>query len=173
MASKLVVALLVLSLAGEAYLWHRVSTLEAATPAAGGGEYPLGETMGYLQRYADKLWYAGEAGSWDLAAYYRDELEETAGDVMAAGVVKDGFQVSQNMRDLLPPALADLKGALSSGDSAAFHQRYQAMVDQCDGCHVASGHPFIRVVVPQGPPAQWNQDFSPPPAGAAGTSGGR
>ena len=143
-------------------LWHRVSTLEAQARASS-QDFPLGETMGYLQRYADKAWYAGQAGNWKLARYYHDELAETAGGIVAAHVVKDGVPVSENMEEILPPALDALGKSITAQDAALFRDRYADMVTACNACHTSAKHPFVHITVPQAPPTEWNQDFSAPP----------
>src|SRR5262249_54986079 len=51
------------------------STTESYTPG-------LGEIMTLQQMRHTKLWLAGEAGNWDLAAYEIDELGEGFDDVI-------------------------------------------------------------------------------------------
>jgi len=160
MKATVVVLLLALSLAANALLWRRVRALEQAADAAR-KSYPLGEMMGYLQRYADKLWYAGTAGDWELAKFYRDEIGETADGIAAAQVVDEGVAVSQQLQTMLPPALAGVEQAVAARDGALFRTRYEAMVETCNACHQQAKHGFIRVAVPAGPPAHWNQRFAP------------
>jgi len=148
-----------LSLAANALLWRRVAALEKAAVAP--NDFPLGENMGYLQRYADKLWYAAEAGNWDLARYYHDEMKETAETIESAHVTKDDVAISATLHRMLPPALQGVDKAIDARNAGIFRERYQALVTTCNACHVTAKHPFMRIVVPVGPPAQWNQDFSP------------
>jgi len=163
MKSTIVALLLVLSLAANAFLWYRVDHLQTAGPSDAPHDYPLGENMGYMQRYAEKLWYAGQAGNWDLAQYYRDEMQETAEDIAGAHVVKDGVQVSTTLNSLLPPVLAQVGTAIAAHDPAAFRQRYQTVIETCNACHVAAKHPFIHIAVPVGNGSHWNQVFAPHP----------
>ncbi|HVT72494.1 MAG TPA: hypothetical protein VHD61_05110 [Lacunisphaera sp.] len=157
-----VIALLTASLAANLLLWRRVSAFEARVAAATAPKsYPLGEMMGYMQRYADKLWFAGAAGNWDLAKFYHDEINETADDIAAAHVVDDGLEVSKLLAAQLPPAVDAVGRAVAAKDAAAFRQRYEAMVNTCNACHVEAKHAFIHVAVPAGPPAHWNQSFAP------------
>lgn len=157
-----VIALLVASLAANLLLWRRVSALETkVATATAPRSYPLGEMMGYLQRYADKLWFAGAAGNWDLAKFYRDEISETADDIAAAHVVDDGLAVSKLLAAQLPPAVDAVGQAIAAKDPAHFRARYEAMVNTCNACHVDAKHAFIHVAVPAGPPAHWNQSFVP------------
>ncbi len=157
MKNAVFAALLIVCLVLIGLLWHRVSALETA--AAAPVDFPLGENMGYLQRYADKVWYAGQAGNWDLARYYHDELAETADGIMAANLTKDGIPISHDMTELLPPSLAGLNEAITKRDATLFRQRYDGMVEACNTCHTTAKHPFIHVTVPNNPPTWWNQDF--------------
>lgn len=159
MKNTIIIGLLFLSILGNALLWQRVSALDAAAAAAR-ADFPLGETMGYLQRYAEKLWYAGESNNWELAHYYHDELAETAESVIAAKVEKDGIPVSIDMTDILPPALKSVGDAIAAKDETRFREAYGSMVKSCDACHETAKHPFIRITIPQNPPSAWNQDFT-------------
>lgn len=152
--------LILLALSGNILLLQRLQKLERAVPAVSAADFPLGESMGYLQRYADKLWRASQAGNWGLAKYYRDEMDETAGDIIDAHLVKKAFPVSDTMKALLRPALADLGKAVEKRDAASFDKSYTALLSACNECHRASGHPFIRIVTPSASPTRWNQDFA-------------
>ncbi len=118
--------------------------------------------MGYLQRYLDKIWYAGQAGNWDLAHYYHDEMAETADDIMRAGVAKDGVAVSKVLGTMLPPALDGLDQAVAARDPARFRESYTTVVNTCNGCHQDAKRPFIHLAIPAGPPSYWNQQFGAP-----------
>jgi len=155
--------LLALSFAANGVLWRRVNRLEKQL-AAPAGEYPLGENMGYMQRYAEKLWYAGEAGNWALAGFYRDEIAETQEGIVRAHVTADGIDVSRRLSAMLPPSVEAVGRAVAARDPAQFRQSYQAMVDTCNACHAASQHGFIRIAVPAGAPVHWNQSFAVPAA---------
>lgn len=164
MKPTLVIVLLVLSLGANAYLWLRVDRLEKAAlgeKAEAPVDYPLGENMGYMQRYADKLWYAGAAGNWALAKFYQGEIVETADDIMHANVTKEGVEVSKLMTATLPPVLQPLGQAIDAHDAAQFRDRYTAMVASCNACHGSARHAFIQVAIPSGQPTFWNQKFTP------------
>ena len=161
-STVLVVLLLLASLLANFLLGRRLATLETKVAAlAAPKSYPLGEMMGYLQRYTDKLWYAGTAGNWELAKFYHDEIAETADDIAAAHVVDEGVEISRQLSTMLPPALSGIGQAVSARDAALFRPRYEALVNTCNACHQESKHPFIHVAVPAGPPAHWNQRFAP------------
>jgi len=107
------------------------------------------------------LWIAGETGNWELAKFYQHEMEETAEAVIDAHVMDEGFPVSKTMSTMLPDALDSVKAALNAKDRDLFRSRYTSLVATCNACHGAANHAFIRVAVPTGPSAFWNQDFTP------------
>jgi hypothetical protein len=161
MKSTVIVILLVLSLGANAVLWSRVDHLQIPRLTEAPPDYPLGENMGYMQRYAEKLWYAGQAGNWDLARYYHDEMQETAEDIADADVIKDGVHVSTTLNTMLPPVLKQLENAIAAHDQEAFRKNYQTAIEACNACHVAAKHAFVHITAPSGSGSQWNQDFTP------------
>src|SRR5689334_13319976 len=60
----------------------RESTNQTSTSSAEAYAPGLGEIMTLQQMRHTKLWLAGEAGNWDLAAYEIDELGEGFDDVI-------------------------------------------------------------------------------------------
>jgi hypothetical protein len=158
MKTTILVLLLGLSLAANGILWPRVTNLEKQL-ATQSTDYPLGEMMGYMQRYADKLWFAGEAGNWELAEFYRGEIAETEEGIGQAHVRKDGVEVSKLISTMLPPAMDAVSQAVTARDPARFRRGYQTMVGTCNACHAASKHGFIRIATPTGAPTYWNQSF--------------
>jgi hypothetical protein len=164
MKIALVVVLLAVSLAANAVLWRRTTELDhrLAAVTTAPKPYPLGEMMGYMQRYADKLWFAADAGNWDLARFYHDEIAETDDDIAAAHAsTDDGIEVSQRLATQLPPALRDLDAAVISRDHARFRTAYENTLKTCNACHQETQHGFIQVAVPSGSSAHWNQRFAP------------
>ena len=135
-------------------LEERVKTLEQPKP------YPLGEQMGYLQRYVEKLYFAGQAKNWDLADFYAHEVDETAEDIMSAKVVKEGVAVSKLMTTLLPPAEQGLQEAVQAQDPELFQTRYGALIDACNACHQEAKHGFMKITIPERPSVT-NQAFTP------------
>src|SRR5437660_11925560 len=73
----------------------------------------LGELMLLQQARHTKLWLAGEAGNWPLAAYELDELDEGFDAIVTFHPVEDGSPVAP--RDAIPrmitTPIADLRDA--------------------------------------------------------------
>jgi len=123
----------------------------------------LGELMTFQQMRHTKLWLAGQAGNWDLAAYDLDELGEGFDDIVKFHPTHKDSPVAP--KDAIPRMVAqplvDLRQAVASKDSAAFAQQYDALTTGCNNCHQATNFGFNRVQRPQTNPYP-NQVFSPP-----------
>ncbi len=117
----------------------------------------LGIVMSHIQRYAEKLYFAGKAGNTPLAGFYLHELEETVEDLEQKKVVDDGIPVGEMAGAMLKPVFQRLR-ALDLKDPAAFEKEYLALVETCNTCHVASKHGFVKIIVPRSPTYQ-NQSF--------------
>ena len=120
--------------------------------------------MTFQQMRHTKLWLAGEAANWDLAAYELDELGEGFDDVVKFHPTHKDSPV--NPKDAIPrmmtQPLADLRAAVIKKDGAAFVQSYDGLTDACSRCHQATNFGFNRVQRPKSNPYP-NQVFAPPP----------
>lgn len=129
-------------------------------PRAEPESYELAPAMGDMQRFAEKLYFAGQARNWELAEFYLHEIEETSEEIIAAGVVDEGVAVSSFMKAMLPPSIATAKESLKARDSAQFLSSYEGLLSSCNACHQSAKHGFVKIIVPRQPTYQ-NQDFSP------------
>lgn len=129
----------------------RLKQLEAATPSPG-------VFMSAIHLHFAKLYYAAEARNWELAHFERGEILENLEvvaalrpqerDVNLTGVI-DAFKNTQ---------LAALKDAIDLKDRSLFRSAYRDAINMCNGCHQATGRPFIVVTLPTSPPVanqQW------------------
>lgn len=123
----------------------------------------LGELMALQQMRYTKIWLAGQAGNWPLAAYEVDELGEGFEAVLAFHPTHENAPVAP--KDAIPrmitQPLADLKAAVTRRDDAAFEQTYDALTTACNNCHQALNYGLIRVQRPDGNPYP-SQVFVPP-----------
>ncbi|WP_439400067.1 hypothetical protein ACRQ5Q_41370 (plasmid) [Bradyrhizobium sp. PMVTL-01] len=103
-----------------------------------------------------KLWFAGRAKNWDLAAY---ELRQLTDSLAEAAVFYPGIPVS-NITTMKEPLLA-IADAVQVGDERKFAASVRALTDGCNTCHTSLERSFIFIRVPtdQQPPA--NQVFAP------------
>jgi hypothetical protein len=143
------------------------SLLAAALLAAcsKGYEPGLGEIMSLQQMRHAKLWYAGQAQNWPLAAYELDELREGFDDVVQYHPAhKDSpLPLSQVVPKIMAEPLRSLDKAIQGRDPQAFAVAYDAVTAGCNQCHQATRFGF-NVVRRPAAPGYSNQDFNPPPA---------
>ena len=123
----------------------------------------LGELMLLQQARHTKLWLAGEAGNWPLAAYELDELDEGFDAIVTYHPADDGSPVAP--RDAIPrmirTPIADLRDAVRRQDGTSFAARYDALTTACNNCHQAMNVGFNRLQVPEANPYP-NQVFAVP-----------
>jgi hypothetical protein len=136
-----------------------VSAAAAATPAYVPG---LGEIMSLQQMRHAKLWLAGRASNWDLAAYEVDELGEGFDDVVTLHPThKDApLAPKDGVPRFVTTPLADLRAAIARRDGPAFERAYDELTTACNACHRATNFGFNRVQRPAGNPYP-NQAFAP------------
>ncbi|NNF59106.1 MAG: hypothetical protein HKN04_12800 [Rhodothermaceae bacterium] len=129
----------------------------------------LAQLMAYVQRYAEKLYFAGMADNAPLAQFYVHELEETFEAVEDGGYIENDWEVAELVEDLAMPALTGVEQAVAAQvlgpdpDRARtlFEERYGVLVNACNACHESTAHGFIRIVVPEASSFP-NQQFAPP-----------
>lgn len=122
----------------------------------------LGEIMSLQQMRHTKLWLAGEAGNWPLAAYEVEELGEGFDDVVKLHPTHKDAPVAP--KDAIPRMVtgpvADVQKAVAAHDSKAFVEAYDTLTAACNSCHQAMNFGFNRVQRPTSNPYP-NQVFAP------------
>lgn len=126
----------------------------------------LGQQMLELQLRHDRLWWAGEAGNWNLAYFMVGELgealrgiEQSNGDAAELQPQK----LSEVMPSVMNPAIARVQDALGRRDRAAFAKAYDDLSAACTGCHELAGNPMLVIQRPRTPLLD-NLRYAPPPA---------
>jgi hypothetical protein len=117
----------------------------------------LVEIMNAAQLQHLKLWFAGKAKSWDLAAY---ELIQLTDSLAEAAVLYPGIPVS-NVTTMMEPLLS-ISDAITAGDSRRFASSMRELTDGCNACHRSMGRSFVVMRLPTGEQPPANQMFSPP-----------
>ncbi|HSP99732.1 MAG TPA: hypothetical protein VL049_21125 [Candidatus Dormibacteraeota bacterium] len=163
-------------------LWVCISAALALAPlgsasaksAAAAAPYVpgLGEIMGATQMRHLKLWYAGEAQNWPLAAYEVDELAEGFAD--AARYHPRHKDAPRPIAELIPEFTAGpisaLRAAIAAHDARGFAAAYDGLTAGCNGCHEAARFDFNVVVRPTANPYS-NQRFAPESPNSADATG--
>ena len=140
-----------------------------STPAAGSSVGSpdayvpgLGEMMSLQQMRHVKLWFAGQAENWDLAAYEVDELGEGFDDIVKFHPTHKDSPVAP--KDAIPrmvtEPIKELRAAVDKKDPRAFAQAYDALTASCNNCHQATNFAFNTVQTPATNPYP-NQVFTP------------
>ena len=131
---------------------------DGAPPAYAPG---LGDFMtAYVQPHHIKLWYAGEAADWRLAAYEADELSETFEDVVTYHSDWENVPVAQLVKTIIEPSLDKVKAAIDAKSVARFGAAYMTLTSACNACHTAAKKDFIEIKVPTRDPYT-DQNFAP------------
>jgi hypothetical protein len=124
----------------------------------------LGEIMTLQQMRHTKLWLAGDARNWALAAYEIKELGEGFDDIVKFHPTHEESPVAP--KDAIPRMmtvpLADLRTAVDKKDPTGFEQAYDSFTKACNDCHQATNFGFNRVQRPATNPYP-NQIFAPAP----------
>jgi hypothetical protein len=125
----------------------------------------LGEIMTLTQMRHAKLWFAGEAENWDLAAYETDELEEGFHDAVEFHPTHKDSPLT--LSDVLPAMtgapVAALRTAIGRHDKRAFEEAFDSLTAGCNNCHRAMKIGFNVVQRPTAD-AFFNQNFALPAA---------
>lgn len=134
------------------------------TCAAASGYVPgLGEFMSATQMRHSKLWFAGQAQNWALAAYEIDEIKEGFDDIIKYHPIHEGTPIP--IKEILPKLtagpLARLQSAVAAKKPAEFVAAFKLLTAACNDCHQAENHGFNVITLPTTNPYT-NQDFSSP-----------
>jgi hypothetical protein len=143
----------------------RAAGMSGVAPAAPEPWVPeLGEIMSLQQMRHTKLWFAGQAKNWDLAAYEVKELSEGFDAVIKYHPTHEDSPVA--LSDVIPrmvtEPLKELAASVARKDPKAFTEAYDALTSACNNCHQATNVGFNRLQRPTMNPYP-DQVFSPPP----------
>jgi hypothetical protein len=102
-----------------------------------------------------KLWFAGKAQNWELAAY---ELRQLKASLAEAALMYSGLPVD-NITTLATPLQSALD-AIDAKDSSKFVKSFAEVTDGCNSCHRSMGRGFVVMRTPTDQPFG-NQVFAP------------
>jgi len=123
----------------------------------------LGDLMLQQQMRHAKLWLAGEAGNWKLAAFECDELREGFEEIARLHPThkQAPVPIDQAIETIIKEPIDKLAQAIAKADRKAFEESFDTMTAGCNGCHQATDYGFSVLQRPKSNPFP-NQDFSPP-----------
>jgi hypothetical protein len=116
----------------------------------------LADIMNAAQTRHIKLWLAGKAANWDLAAF---ELQRLKASLVEAALLYSGIPVT-NVTTLAAP-LQSVADAIGAKDSQRFAKAYGELTGGCNACHQSMERSFIAIRVPTDQPFG-DQIFAPP-----------
>jgi hypothetical protein len=117
----------------------------------------LVETMSAAQLQHLKLWFAGNAKNWDLAAY---ELLLLKDSLVEAALLYPDIPMSNVVKTLEGP-LQSVSDAIKAKDSRKFASSVRELTDGCNSCHRSMGRGFVVIKLPTDQQAPGNQVFAP------------
>jgi hypothetical protein len=120
----------------------------------------LGEIMSLQQMRHAKLWMAGKAKNWPLAAYELDELREGFDDAARFHASDEGVPIAQMIAALTSGPIDALSSAIEHEDAKGFAKSFDGLTAACNACHAGAKHGFIRIRRPSAS-SYGNQDFAP------------
>jgi hypothetical protein len=114
----------------------------------------LGEQMLGIQIRHARLWFAGQAQNWLLAAFELQEIKEAFDAVVEQNPDHAIFQ-PQRLADVLPamtkaPVTA-VRDAIDRGSKAEFEKAFDGLSAACTGCHRVAGNDFLVIQRPKAP----------------------
>ena len=115
----------------------------------------LGDIMNAVQTRHIKLWLAGKAQNWDLAAY---ELRQLKAGLLEAAVLYEGIPVS-NVTTMTKPAQS-ISDAIDAKDFKRFTKAVGELTDGCNSCHQTMQRGFVAIQMPTASPFG-DQSFAP------------
>ena len=123
----------------------------------------LGEIMTLTQMRHAKLWFAGQAANWPLAAYELDELNEGMQDAATFHPThKDApLPIPALIEKIMTDPVQHLDKAIKTRDGRGFTQAFDALTEACNSCHQATKFGF-NVVTRPSVNSYSNQAFQPP-----------
>jgi hypothetical protein len=115
--------------------------------------------MQTMQHLTHKLGLSIQAKNGPLAAFYLEEVEETAEVIEKKFPTYDGKNIGVLTETMFLPSIEPLEKSVGASNWAASATGYSGLIDSCNKCHTATEHGFVEITVPAGNP--FNQTFSP------------
>jgi hypothetical protein len=106
----------------------------------------------------NKLWFAGRARNWPLAAYELGEIKEVMSDVQDHVPTFKNLPLSDMLDAVITKEVAVLEKAVDAKDVKTFAAGYDQLTAACNACHQGTENGFIVIKRPT-QPAFTNQEY--------------
>ena len=110
-----------------------------------------------------KLWLAGKAHNWELAAYQLAQMKELLSQAQTLVPTYRVLPVKQMVDDtisMLAGPIAELEKAVDDKDFGKFSANFDKLTEACNSCHEKAAYGFIVMRRPEHSNFS-NQDFKP------------
>jgi hypothetical protein len=97
-----------------------------------------------------RLYYAGQAKNWQLAALQVNELRGALARIGRTIPNYRNINVDTAVAAIFADKLAAVSATIKAGDEAQFMAAYGEMTAACNDCHKGMEHPFLVIKVPDG-----------------------
>ena len=95
-----------------------------------------------------RLYYAGQAKNWRLAAFQVNELRGALARIGRTIPNYRNISVDTAVASIFADKLKAVDAAVKAADSAQFTAAYGEMTSACNDCHKGMEHPFLVIKVP-------------------------
>jgi hypothetical protein len=135
-----------------------IAQSDLKAPSSSNDQYVprLGDIMSTAQTRHQKLWFAGKAQNWELAAF---ELRQLKASLVEAALLYSGIPVTNVTT--LDTSLQAISDAIAAKDSRRFAKAAGDLTEGCNSCHRSMGRSFIVMRVPAEQQPFSNQVFPP------------
>ena len=107
-----------------------------------------------------KLYYAGQAKNWELAAFQLRELSAALARIGRTIPTYRKNDVNAAVAAIFADKAAAVDAAIKAADPAKFTAAYTEMTGACNACHAGMDHAFLVIKVPDAM-VYPNQEFRP------------
>jgi hypothetical protein len=156
-------ALIIVAVLGGPQASAEESAAQQTTePAANEAYEPsLGDIMARQQMRHIKLWFAGDAGNWKLAAYELGELRDGFDEIVQFHKThkESPVPIDDAIETIVKEPLSELAKAIEKKDRTEFRKTFDAVTDACNACHQATNYDALVIVRPKANPYS-NQVFA-------------
>ena len=112
-----------------------------------------------------KLYYAGTAKNWEMAAAENRDLRASFDRLIQAIPNYLGNDVQNSVTTFIKPKMDAMDAAIAAADEQKFSGAYKDLTTGCNDCHTYMEHPFLVIKVPDGTvdAAHPDQDYKETP----------
>jgi hypothetical protein len=121
----------------------------------------LGDQMHALQLRHAKLWFAGRAENWQLAAFELEEIGESLDRIGRWHADNEQIPIAAAIKAHMQRGRYAVDQSIRKRDPAAFPAAFDELTNGCNSCHLAAEHGFIVLQRPNSDPVgnqRWQKD---------------